>query len=492
MNQLRRRVTRRLGMTGAAGAVLAAAVVLPTDTALADAGYITFDARATGAIYDFKVLAPDVVPVEIPGGFLASSAQSRKAPFAFGTAGMAPIPILTSLGLIIPQRAPVVDQPIPAEFQEAAGSVDYTKLPGYCQAAYPTSPGTSSTATCGGPSQDNADFGFTADGLVGRVSATADREDEDSAVTRSTSRAASVTVTPVAAAFRDVHALASTGLNADNVPEAVSEAAIAGVNLLGNTVQIHGIRSATNIAYDGTKSGLAGTSSFSIHAASVFGVPVVIGPNGFAVQGQTVDSGATKSLLDQINSQLGLEGFTMRIVPPTQIERSGSQVSMSSAGIEFSYLSDQVRYTGRIGHTTASVSAVPSASSASVLDSAATDAAAPGVGVPAAGEPAGAPLPSTVDSAGLGLGGAVPGATPADLTAAPGYVADAATAATFSQQTGNTRLLTGLPVASRLSLPQGSLQDLYLAFAATVALAALLCRVRSLAVLRALIPSGRG
>ena len=463
-----RRGLRHLRIASVAGTLIVASVLLPAGSAKADGTYVTFDARATGAIYDFKVLVPDVVPLEIPGGVLAASAQSRKAPTAYGTAGVAPIPLLASLGLIIPQK--VLGLPVPEEAQAAAASVDFTKLPGYCQAAFPPSPLTASEATCGGPSQNNPDLGFTVEGLVGRVSATADPEEEDSAVTRSTSRAVSATVPSVGAAFRDVHASASTALNSANVPEAVSEATIAGLSLLGDTVQIHGIRSLTNVAYDGTKGGKAATSSFAIQSASIFGVPIVIGPDGFAVQGQNSDSGATRSLIEQLNSKFGFQDFTMRIFPATQAQENAS-LSMSSAGLEYSYLTDQVRHTARVGYTQASVNAVPSPSSVAVTDSSRSNTVASGES--ALEQPVGdAALPSTADAAALGL---PPAATGNQLP----------TPSSFSQQTGNVGLLTGLPVFMPSPLSVASVKDMYLAFAAVVALAAFAGRFRTASVLLA-------
>jgi hypothetical protein len=472
-----------LALSGAIGAT-----GFLTDRASAETTrFITFDARAAAAIYDFSVLAPDIVPLEVPGGVLASTAQARQGPLAFGTAGIAPIPVLTSLGLIIPQKDPVTGQPIPQQFQDAAASIDYTKLPGYCQAAFPASPGTATSAQCGGPSQADPALGFTADGAVGRVTATGDEDDEGSAATTAISRGSGAGITAASAQIATYDATAISSLNAQGVPEAIGRATIAGVSLLGTTVRLEGIYSATDIAYDGTKDGFAGTSSFSVQKASIFGVPVELGPDGFSISGQNAgDPSAMRDLAQQFNDALQIQDFTIRIFPPSPLQRDGSKVSMSSGGVEFSYLRDEVRYTGRLGYTTASVVAVPAST---LIDGSGADSSTLGA--------SGSSAPSVGDSSGATAGGGA-SATSIDGISAGGLGAGADTspetlptsqvsvgqAFGTGQQAGNAELLTGLQVAVMTPMPTNRMEQLYLAFAALIGVAALLTRVRSLSTLR--------
>jgi hypothetical protein len=456
-----------------AGLTMAGATLVAAGDARADSTrFITFDARTVGAIFDFAQLVPDVVPVEITGGVLASSAQARQGPKAFGTAGMAPIPILTSFGLIIPQKDPVTHQPIPQQFQDAAKSIDYTKMPGYCQAAFPTSPGTSTAAECGGPSQDNGDLGFTADGAEGRVSAVANPDDDASAVTSSNSRGASAAITSVAAGVRNYDAESSAALNTDGVPEAISRATADGVFLLGNTVRIDGIHSETDLAYDGTPGGAASNSSFSIAGASIFGVPIVIDENGFSVAGNPAgDKSSAQALVKQLNDVMHVQDFTMRLFPATPLQKNGSEMSVGSAGIEFSYRTDAVHYDGRIGYTQASVVAVPKPDDAAAPSTAAAKSAVPAVpgnqlSVPAANDDTAAPVMAVTD------------------TAAPnGTVALSAALPTVNVQVlGDQHKLTRLQTMVYAKPPANRVAELYIALGCFFGLIALLCCLRSVNV----------
>lgn len=472
-----------LGAAGLGSVVLtlgAGSAVLPGSASAASAQYVTFDSRAVGAIFDFTALAPDALPLEATGGVLAAIASARQGPLALGIAGVAPVPALTSVGIIVPQKDPVTGQPLPQQIQDGARSIDYTKLPNYCQASFPISGSTTAEATCGGPSQADPSLGFTVDAASGRVSASGDPDDAFSAVTEATSRGAGAGVSAVGVAISNYEGKATTGLNIQGVPEALSSATIAGFRLLGDTVRLDGIHSETDIAFDGTKEGYAGTSSFSVQKASIFGVPVTIDSQGFTVAGQNAgDPAATKALIDQLNSAFQLEQFTLRTFPPTALTRDGSKVSMSSGGIEFSYLTDSVRYSGRIGYTAASVVAVPTSTTGGGTDTVggASSGAAPSL----SGAGSADPTAAGVDSIGTASGiGAVPGTG----TVPTANISTPAGAVGFAQQAGNTVLLSGIPVGAVVALPAEHLNDLYLAFAAVVALAAVLCRVRAIPFLR--------
>lgn len=466
------------GLGAAALTVTAGLAVLPGTAAAADSRYITFDTRASGAILDFAALVPDALPLEATGGVLAASATARQGPNGLGIAGVAPVPALTSLGIIIPQKDPVTGQPIPQQLQDGARSIDYTKFPNYCQASFPASASTASVASCGGPAQDNQSLGFTLDALSGQVTAEGDDADAFSAVTRAVSRGAGAGVSTIGVQISNFEGKATSGLNTQGVPEALSSATIGGFRLLGETVRLDGIHSETDIAYDGTKEGYAGTSSFSVQKASIFGVPVTIDAQGFSVGGQNAgDPTATQALIDRINAAFNLKEFTMRTFPPTALSREGSKVSMSSGGIEFSYLTDKVRYSGRIGYTAASVVAVPSATTSGGTTSADTSGTAAGGFADGAAAGGISPTTGAVDSIGAvpDLAGGAVGST--SVPAPAGVVG-------FAQQAGNTMLLTGVPVSAAVILPAENLNDLYVAFAAVVGLTAVLCRVRAIPFLR--------
>jgi pyruvate/2-oxoglutarate dehydrogenase complex dihydrolipoamide acyltransferase (E2) component len=479
---------RWTALFSAAALTLAGAALVAPGSARADSTrFVTFDARTVGAIFDFSQLVPDIVPVEITGGVLASSAQARQGPKAFGTAGMAPIPILTSLGLIIPQKDPVAHQPIPQQFQDAAHSIDYTKMPGYCQAAFPTSSGTSTNAECGGPSQDNGDLGFTADGAEGRVSARANPDDDSSAVTSSNSRGASASITALAASLRNYDAESSSALNADGVPEAISRATADGVSLLGNTVRIDGIHSETDLAYDGTPNGVAGRSSFSVASASIFGVPIVIDQNGFsAASSNGGDPKSTQDLIAHLNDAMRVQDFTMRLFPATPLKKNGTEVTVGSAGIEFSYRTDAVHYDGRIGYTQASVVAVPK------LQQGLTDAApaAPTANTSAANAAPAPAAPVALATAAQrpaaaerGTDNVVPPSQPTGSAVAPAPVTTEQNSAgppTVNVQiVGDQQKLTHLATMAYARPSADRVAELYIALGGFLALIAVLCCLRS-------------
>jgi hypothetical protein len=493
MNHRRPHTIRGLALLSAAGLTLAWAGLAAPGTARADSSrFITFDARTVGAIFDFSQLVPDIVPVEVTGGVLASSAQARQGPKAFGTAGMAPIPILTSLGLIIPQKDPIAHQPIPQQFQDAARSVDYTKMPGYCQAAFPTSPSTSTNAECGGPSQDNGDLGFTADGAEGRVTARANPDDDSSAVTSSNSRGASASITALAANLRNYDAESNAALNSDGVPEAISRATADGVSLLGNTVRIDGIHSETDIAYDGTPGGLASRSSFAVAAASIFGVPIVIDQNGISAAGSNGgDPRSAQDLIARLNDAMHVHDFTMRLFPATPLKQNGSEVTAGSAGIQFSYRTDAVHYDGRIGYTQASVVAVPKPQGVAETAPAASTANA------SAQNAGPAPLaPVTTEGAAPMTAAAAPvAAEPAadnPTVSAPAAVVAVPSASTVQAATtppavnlnfvGDQHRLTRLATMAYTRPSANHVAELYIAFGGLLALIAVLCCLRSVNV----------
>jgi hypothetical protein len=456
-------------------AALAAVTALPGG-AKADVptGYVTFDARAIGGVVTFSTLVPDAVPLEITGGSLASTAAARLGPQSFASAGILPIPALGSIGLIIPQQVPGTQVPIPEQFRTTLGGIDYNKLPQFCQALFPAAAGTSSSGECGGPAQQDPSLGFTADVIDGKVFADGRSDDDQSATAHSDSHGGSATLPGVQGVARNFSSSAVAGINSNGVPEADSDAQISSASLLGGALLIEGLTSHTKLAYDGTPDGVAGASTFRISGATLLGSPITIGRDGFQLADSPVATeNDVANLTAQVEKAINVTGLKIRLLPASPLKRTGSQVSMSSGGIEVSYTQPapgEVRYTSIYGQSQASVTAVPSGASTGSIStdgasSGATDNAGAAGGVNSAG----------VDAAGVGTGLDLAGAggVPPTLT----QPSSGAAAGEFTQVAGNQQLFA--PIAmSVVTLPSNDLERLYLAFAALTALAVILRRWR--------------
>jgi hypothetical protein len=461
----------------AAVAALAATAIPGNAKADVPLGYVTFDARAVGGVVTFSTLVPDAVPLEIAGGSLASTASARLGPQAFASAGILPIAALGSIGIIIPQQVPGVAVPIPEQFRTALGGIDYTKLPQFCQALFPAAAGTSSHGQCGGPAQQDPSLGFTADVLDGKVFASGRSDDDQSGTAHSESHGGTVTIPGVQGVARNFSSSAAAGINSNGVPEADADAQISSASLLGGALKIEGLTSHTKLAYDGTAEGLAGASSFRISGATLLGTPIAIGRDGFQLADAPL---ATESdvadLTAQVEKAINVSGLKIRLLPASPLKRAGSQVSMSSGGIEVSYTQPapgEVRYTSIYGQSQASLTAVPGGTPS---DSASTDNASSGVSDTAA------PVDG-VASAGMGMGMGMGMGTGMDLAGAGAVpptltqLSSGGLAGEMTQQAGNPQLFAPIGM-SAITLPSKDLEHLYFAFVLLTGFAVILRRWR--------------
>jgi len=474
-----------------------AALAATEPSAPTGGGFITFDIRAVGAVFDFDVLVPDALPLKVNGGVLSSTAQAKLGPQAFGAAGIAPVPVLNSVGIIIPEKVPVLDVPIPKQFQDALKSIDYTKLPAFCQASFPAAPGGSTSNSCGGPTQDDGGLGFTASGASGKVVTEGDEDLEASAKVSATSSGTSGTLTALGADLGGFRATALAGLNDDGIPEADSTAEVSSVSLLAGALKLEGLRSSTMVASDGTKEGTAGASSFSIGKATLLGIPITIGPNGITAPGTPAQGGdVVAALTKQVESLLGVQGFELKTFPGTPLVRSGSQTTMSSGGVSISFnlASPQINFNGRFGFTNANVTAVP-------------EGGVPSPGAPPAGPVTGGPStggPVTGEpSTGDGTSGLPPGLAPGVSTGTDGLGGVTSggvepapefppLAAGEEQQAGNQDLLRGVRDVALSSLSDGKVKNIYFAFMCLVLFAGALRYGTRVAVLNAASLTGAG
>jgi hypothetical protein len=206
-----------------------------------------------------------------------------------------------------------------------------------------------------------------------------------------------------------------------------------------------------------------------VASASIFGVPIVIDENGFSVSGNNGGNGkSAQDLIAQLNNAMHVQDFTMRMFPATPLQKNGSEVSVGSGGIEFSYRTDAVHYDGRIGYTQASVVAVPKPDVAAAPSTAAAEPAVPGnqLSVPAANDDAAAPVTSVTDT-----------------SATNGTVALSARLPTVNVQVlGDQHKLTRLQTMVYAKPPANRVAELYIALGCFFGLIALLCCLRSVNV----------
>lgn len=360
------------GFTVGGLALLPPTPAAPQERAPAPAGVTLFDARAVGSIGSFSFHVPEAFfPFEITGGMLESTSRATSSPQAFGTAGLAPVPLATSIGLVIPKVVPGTEIPVPEDVQDAFKSIDFTALPNGCQASYPPVSESGDEATCGGPYQRDAALGFTAAGLNGHVRTSGTFEDPFATRTASVSRAGDVTVPGLQAKLHQAWSQGTTGMNEARLPEGRAVAEIDSLSILGNLLRIEGIRSETIAATDGTPEGAVVRSSLTIRAASVFGIPVVIGPDGVSVNHQAVPSTDVKPLAAQVESALAeAGGMRVRLVPAPPVQVREGEVTAGSGAVEISYLSQNptpVNVMQRFAYTRARVNAVPESAGSEVV-----------------------------------------------------------------------------------------------------------------------------
>jgi hypothetical protein len=368
----RPRHRRRSVAAGALAAFILAAPAL-ADTApatpknpedLAPAGRISlFDAKSQASVESFFFHAPTAVfPFKVEGGFLQSTAVATSSPRAFGYAGPAPVPLLTSAGIIIPEAIPGTGVPIPEDLRKGFQSIDYTALPNYCQASFPAARDGGGEAYCGGPAQTQTALGFNSATVNGHVKTTGSFDDPLATKTESESRGQDVFIPALQATYHAAYAAAQTGINGQGLPQASGVAEFQRAQFLGSLVVLEGVRSQTIVATDGTDQGTATRSTLTVGSAYIFGVPVVITTEGVVVAKEAAPNSSPKPLTEALNKQMAdAHGLTVRLIPAPPVQRTGSEVIAESGSIEIAYDSQEptpVRVVHRVAYTRAAVNAL--------------------------------------------------------------------------------------------------------------------------------------
>lgn len=470
-----------------AGAMVVAVSLLlgPTGSAIADeampteAGRVSlYDARSVGAVVDFHAFAPQAVfPFPFQGGLLASTSVATSSPRGFGFAGMAPVPAATSVGIIIPEKNPFTGEDVPPEVREAFKSVDYTQLPTGCQALFPPVREGGDEVNCGGPNQDDPALAFTYAGFNGYSRATGNLDDPLASRTLSRSRAEDIGLPSLQASIRQASTQGLTAVNDQGLPQAEASAYVDTLNLAGALVRLEGISSHTLVATDGTEAGTAARTSLTVRAASVGGVPVVVGPDGIAVDKNQVEQTSLKPLSERVELLLRQAGgLSVRLVAAPRPQLEGNEASAESASLLVSYAAEtptplQVSY--RVGYTKAVVNAVPAMPAeepAGPADDAGTPL--PETAVPSAIPTRSAEPPPSLSSDPNGSTVMTAAATPREWSTAPAGRADTHPASVVppgdtTDRAARNEVVWGDPrllqptLASSPSLPQNGMRRLY-------------------------------
>jgi hypothetical protein len=405
-----------------------------------------FDARADGAASTYCIDMPAVlVGQQICGGFLRSTVTATSDPRGFALGGLAPVPKLSSVPLLIPNNVQGI--PVPAQVQAGLKQIKFNNIPSQCQAAFPVVNDGDNDQTCGGPTYGNSALGFIGSDANAHVYSTGDAANPTQTRTTADSRAALADLTGLQTTYDNVRALSQSGLNADGNPMGESRMNAGRVAFLGGAFTIDGIVSSTRVAFNGAPNGAAVSTSFNYAGASFAGIPVQITPDGLTLATSRVPADQAKAMTQQLNKLLGNnQGFGVKLLPAPPAEVTGSLARATSSGIEVTYRSStgtDVVYTQIIGVTSAQVSAVPIASAAGVP--AGTGSGVAGTTVDSA-SPGSAGTPAT----GVGNTDSLPGARPVGgaLTAgAPdeGLTAGAAPTVELHRQVGDQTLLADFP-----------------------------------------------
>lgn len=367
----------RLAAAGALAALTLAGPALAADTPppekapapkapedLSPAGTISlFDAKAEASIESFFFHSPKAVfPFKVSGGFLQSTAQATSTPRAFGYAGPAPVPLLTSAGIIIPEQIPGTGVAIPEEVRKGFQSIDYTALPNYCQASFPPAKEGGDEAYCGGPAQTQTSLGFNSASVNGHVKTTGNFDQPLTTRTLSESRGEDVFVPALQATYHAAYAKADSGINPQGLPQATGVAEFQRAQFLGNLVTLENVRSQTIVATDGTEDDTATRSTLTVGSAAIFGVPVIITTDGVVASSEAVPGSSPKPLTDQLNKQMATTyGLTVKLIPAPPVQRAGSEVIAESGSIEIAYDSEvptPVRVVHRVAYSRAAVNAL--------------------------------------------------------------------------------------------------------------------------------------
>jgi hypothetical protein len=323
-----------------------------------------FDARAVASPGGYCIDVPQIlVGQQICGGMLESTVLATSDPRGYALGGLAPVPKLSSVPLLIPQTVPVLGLPVPKEIQEALKSVKYDNTPAQCQALFPPLRPGDAEQTCGGPTAGDAPAGIIASAANAHVQTSGVPDDALQTHARAETRAQDVKFPGLQSTAQSAYAHAEGGLGEGGVPQAVAVVKASGLSLAGGLLTLDGVWSRTAIGFDGTKAGTTVTTDFAVESASVVGVPVIITPSGVTVNTTRVPAAAAAGLMQRVNDALtDRGGLTIRLLPAPPIQRSESQVTAGSGGVEIMYhgtTGTEVTYRQVIGYTTASVTAVP-------------------------------------------------------------------------------------------------------------------------------------
>jgi hypothetical protein len=430
-----------------------------------------FDARADSAASSYCVDVPAVlVGQQICGGFIRSSVTATTDPRGYALGGLAPVPKLSSVPLLIPNNFQGI--PVPDQVQQGLKQIKFNNIPSQCQASYPAVNEGDDDQTCGGPSYGDSALGFIGSGANAHVFSTGDQSDPTQTRTTADTRAVFANLTGLQSTYDNVRALSESGLNADGNPMGDARMNAGRVTFLGGAFTIDNIVSATRVAFDGTKKGTAASTSFTFGGASFAGIPVDITADGLTVATNQVPADQVKALTMQLDSALANNnGFGVKLLPAPPVQVTDSLVSATSGGIQVTYRGStgtDVVYTQTLGVTSAQVSAVParaadvatSAGASGGISSAQTGT--DGIAAPSTG----ASLPGTVDLA----AGDVPA-----VSGVPGTNTSLPTVS-LQQQVGDQTLFASFPGIAPLA--SSRVKDIYPVFCVLLLAAFVVARLR--------------
>ncbi len=319
---------RRLAVPGAVSLILA---LLWPQAASAEAAVVSFNVGGRGALMHFYFSAPEaVLPFTAEGGVFESYGKIESFPHAFGYAGAAPVPLATSLGIVLPEG-------IPENVREGIRSVDYKALPNYCQADFPESADKSGEAYCGGPAQPEKAVGVTGALMNGHVKASGDFDDVAKTSILSEARIAELGFPGVQAKVFGGATSFRSFVNDEGIPVAEASARIESLSVLGSLVRFDQIESLANVVHDGTEKGSAGKVSLTIAQAVVAGIPVRVTSEGVTVS-EPVQGMSPQQATESVNKALeNAGGASIRILPGSGIQRDGNRLIAQSPSLVVEY-----------------------------------------------------------------------------------------------------------------------------------------------------------
>lgn len=339
-----------------------------------------FDARGDAGASDYCIDAPAIlVGQQICGGVVRSSVTATSDPRGFALGGIAPVPKASSVPLLVPNNFQGI--PVPQQVQDGLRQIKFNNIPSQCQASYPALNEGDNDQTCGGPSYGDSALGFISSSANSHVYSTGDSQDPTSTRTVADSRLDYGDLPGLQSAYDNVRALATSGLNANGDPVGLSTLDAGKISILSGLFTVEGINSTTDVAFNGTKEGMAASTSFKYVSAAIAGIPVDITKDGAVLATNKVPPDQVKTLTEQLDTALKENnGFGVKLLPAPPIEATSSFVKASSGGILVTYRGStgtDVTYTQLLGATASQVSAVAkSDSTGSAANDSASGAAA--------------------------------------------------------------------------------------------------------------------